>query len=202
VAVSRAIGVVLGVIAGYYRGILDDAIMRAVDVFMAIPLLMLALLVLFILGSSFINIILVFAISRWMMFARVTRGVVMSLREEVFVDAARAVGCSDRRIIVRHILPNLITPLLTLAALAVPAIILTESALSFLGFGLQPPQSSWGLMLAQGREYIVSSWWVMAFPGLAILITALSFNLLGTWMRAVSDPLQRWRYLRVPGEVK
>ena len=126
----------------------------------------------------------------------------MSLREQAFVDAARAIGCSDTRIIGRHILPNLITPLLTLAALEVPRNILTESTLSFLGFGIQPPESSWGLMLAQGRQYIVTAWWVVVIPGTAIFLTALSFNLFGVWMRAVSDPLQRWRWLKATKESK
>jgi peptide/nickel transport system permease protein len=202
VLVSGIIGVFLGLAAGYYRGILDDVIMRAVDVFMSVPLLLLALMVLFILGPSFTNIIIVFAIARWMLFCRVTRGVVLSLREQAFVDAARAIGASDGRIIGRHILPNLLTPLLTLAALEVPRNILTESTLSFLGFGIQPPESSWGLMLSQGRQYIVTAWWVVVVPGMAIFLTALSFNLFGVWMRAVSDPLQRWRWLKATKEAK
>ncbi len=202
VLVSSVIGVFLGITAGYYRGILDDVIMRAVDIFMSVPLLLLALMVLFILGPSFTNIIIVFAIARWMLFCRVTRGVVLSLREQAFVDAARAIGASDSRIIGRHVLPNLITPLLTLAALEVPRNILTESTLSFLGFGIQPPESSWGLMLSQGRDYIVTAWWVVVVPGAAIFLTALSFNLFGVWMRAVSDPLQRWRWLKATKEAK
>ena len=202
VLVSSSIGVFLGLVAGYYRGIVDDVIMRIVDVFMSVPLLLLALMVLFILGPSFVNIIIVFAVARWMLYCRVTRGVVMSLREQAFIDAARAIGCSDNRVIVRHILPNLITPLLTLAALDVPRNILTESGLSFLGFGIQPPDSSWGLMLAQGRQYIVTAWWVVVMPGMAIFLTALSFNLFGVWMRAVSDPLQRWRWLKATKESK
>lgn len=202
VLVSGAIGVFLGLMAGYYRGLIDDVIMRAVDVFMSVPLLLLALMVLFILGPSFTNIIIVFAVARWMLFCRVTRGVVMSLREQAFVDAARAIGCSDGRIIARHIIPNLLTPLLTLAALEVPRNILTESTLSFLGFGIQPPESSWGLMLAQGRTYIVTAWWVVVVPGMAIFLSALSFNLFGVWMRAVSDPLQRWRWLKATKESK
>ena len=202
VLVSSVIGVFLGITAGYYRGILDDIIMRAVDIFMSVPLLLLALMVLFILGPSFTNIIIVFAIARWMLFCRVTRGVVLSLREQAFVDAARAIGASDARIIGRHVLPNLITPLLTLAALEVPRNILTESTLSFLGFGIQPPESSWGLMLSQGRDYIVTAWWVVVVPGTAIFLTALSFNLFGVWMRAVSDPLQRWRWLKATKEAK
>jgi peptide/nickel transport system permease protein len=202
VVVSATIGVFLGLAAGYYRGVLDDVIMRAVDIFMSVPLLLLALMVLFILGPSFVNIIIVFAVARWMLFCRVTRGVVMSLREQAFVDAARAIGASDGRIIARHILPNLMTPLLTLAALEVPRNILTESTLSFLGFGIQPPESSWGLMLSQGRQYIVTAWWVVVVPGMAIFLTALSFNLFGVWMRAVSDPLQRWRWLKATKEAK
>ncbi len=202
VLVSSVIGVFLGITAGYYRGILDDVIMRTVDIFMSVPLLLLALMVLFILGPSFTNIIIVFAVARWMLFCRITRGVVLSLREQAFVDAARAIGASDGRIIGRHILPNLITPLLTLAALEVPRNILTESTLSFLGFGIQPPESSWGLMLSQGRDYIVTAWWVVVVPGTAIFLTALSFNLFGVWMRAVSDPLQRWRWLKATREAK
>ena len=202
VLVSGSIGTFLGLVAGYYRGRVDDVIMRAVDVFMSVPLLFLALMVLYILGPSFTNIIIVFAVARWMLYCRVTRGVVMSLREQTFIEAARALGCSDQRIIVRHILPNLMTPLLTLAALDVPRNILTESALSFLGFGIQPPDSSWGLMLASGRQYITSAWWVVVVPGMAIFLTALSFNLVGLWLRAVSDPLQRWRWLKQTKEAK
>ncbi len=196
VLVSGFIGLALGLVAGFYRGLVDDVIMRAVDVFMAVPLLLLALIVIFILGASFINIIIVFAVARWMLYTRVSRGVVLSLRETAFVDAARAIGSSDQRIILRHILPNLITPIMTVAALDVPRIILTESTLSFLGFGIQPPDSSWGTMLASGREYIRTAWWIVVMPGLAIFFTALSFNLFGTWLRAVSDPLQRWRWLK------
>ncbi len=202
VLVSGSIGVFLGVVAGYYRGMVDDVIMRFVDVFMSVPLLLLALLVLYILGPSFTNIIIVFAVARWMLFCRVTRGVVMSLREQTFIEAARAIGCSDQRVVGRHIFPNLITPLLTIAALEVPRNILTEAALSFLGLGIQPPESSWGLMLASGREYITSAWWIVVIPGMAIFLTALSFNLVGVWLRAVSDPLQRWRWLKATKEDK
>jgi len=202
VLVSGSIGVFLGLMAGYYRGVVDDVIMRVVDIFMSVPLLLLALMVLFILGPSFTNIIIVFAVARWMLFCRITRGVVMSLREQTFVEAATAIGCTDQRVIGRHVIPNLITPILTLAALDVPRNILTESALSFLGFGIQPPESSWGLMLSSGRQYITSAWWIVVLPGLAIFLTALSFNLVGVWLRAVSDPLQRWRWLKATKEAK
>ena len=199
---SSSLGTFLGLAAGYFRGVIDDVIMRAVDVFMAVPLLLLALMVIYILGPSFINILIVFAVARWMIYCRVTRGVVMSLREQTFIDSARATGCTDSRIILRHVLPNLLTPLLTLATLDVPGTILTESTLSFLGFGIQPPESSWGLMLSSGREYIKTAWWIVVIPGLAIFMTALSFNLFGVWMRAVSDPLQRWRWLKATKEAK
>jgi peptide/nickel transport system permease protein len=202
VLLSGTIGVFLGLVAGYYRGRIDDVIMRTVDVFMAVPLLLLALMVIYILGPSFTNILIVFAVARWMLFCRVTRGMVMSLREQTFIEAARSIGCNDKRILSRHILPNLITPLMTIAALEVPRNILTESTLSFLGFGIQPPDSSWGLMLSSGRQYIVSAWWVVVMPGMAIFLTALSFNLFGVWMRAVSDPLQRWRWLKRTDEAK
>ena len=202
VLVSGVIGTFLGLVAGYYRGVVDDIIMRAVDVFMSVPLLFIALMVLYILGPSVVNIVIVFAVARWMLYCRVTRGVVMSLREQNFVDAARAIGCSDQRVIARHILPNLMTPLLTIAALDVPRNILTESGLSFLGFGIQPPDTSWGLLLASGRQYITSAWWVVVMPGMAIFLTALSFNLFGVWLRAVSDPMQRWRWLKQSKEAK
>ena len=197
VLVSGILGVFLGLISGYYRGVADDIIMRAVDVFMAVPLLILALVLLYVLGPSFINIIIVFAIARWMLYCRISRGVVMSLREQAFVDAARAIGCTDVRIIGKHILPNLVTPILTVASLELPRNILTESALSFLGLGIQPPDSSWGLMLASGRNYIVTASWEVMVPGLAIFFTVCSINLFGIWIRAVSDPLQRWRWLKV-----
>ncbi len=202
VLVSGVIGLGLGLVAGYYRGWIDDVVMRVVDVFMSVPLFLLALIVIFILGPSFQNIIIVFALSRWMLYARVSRGVVLALREQAFVDAARAVGCPDRRILGRHILPNLITPIMTVAALDVPRLILTESTLSFLGFGIQPPDSSWGTMLASGRAYIDTAWWVVVMPGMAIFLTALSFNLFGVWLRAVSDPLQRWRWLKRTKEAR
>lgn len=192
---SGIVGVLLGLVAGFYRGIVDDIIMRLVDTQMGFPSLMTALLVLYVLGPGIWKVILVLAVTRWMIFARVTRSLVLSIREEVFVEAARTAGCSDRRILFRHILPNLLSPLLVLVTLEVATMILTEASLSFLGLGIQPPDSSWGLMLAQGRAYITSAWWLVTFPGLIILLTALSLNLVATWARAVTDPVTRWRYL-------
>ncbi len=196
VIVSGSIGTLLGLMAGYYRGRVDDIIMRLVDIQMGFPSLLLALFVLYVIGGGVINVIFILAITRWMVYARVTRGLVLSYRENVFVEAAKATGCTDRQIIGRHLLPNLLSPIVVLGTLEVAYMILTEAALSFLGLGIQPPQSSWGLMLSQGRQYVTTAWWLVTFPGLAILLTALSLNLLATWARTVTDPAQRWRYLR------
>jgi peptide/nickel transport system permease protein len=195
VLVSGTIGVLLGLVAGYYRGHFDDIIMRLVDVQMGFPSLLTALVVLYVLGTGVWNVILVLAVTRWMVYARVTRALVLTYRENVFIEAARATGSSNRRIIFLHLLPNLLSPILVLGTLEVATMILTEASLSFLGLGIQPPQSSWGLMLAEGRSYIQSAWWLVTFPGVLILLTALALNLLATWVRAVTDPVLRWRYL-------
>lgn len=192
---SGLIGITLGLVAGYYRGWVDDLVMRAVDAVSALPTLLIALFVLFLLGGGFVNLIIVLALVRWMIFARVTRGMTLSYREQPFVLAARALGCGDRRIIFRHLLPNMLSPLLVLFTLEVAVLILAEAALSFLGFGIQPPESSWGLMISRGREYIRSAWWLVTFPGLAIFCTTLSLNLIATWVRSVTDPVHRWRWL-------
>lgn len=196
VLISGFIGATLGLIAGYYRGGVDDVVMRAVDIWMGFPSLLLALIVLYVTGAGFWNVVLVLAITRWMVYARVTRSLVLSYRENVFIEAARATGCTDREIITRHLLPNLLSPILVLATLETATIILIEASLSFLGLGLPLSVPSWGLMLAQGREYVTTAWWLVTFPGLAILITALALNLLASWARAVTDPAQRWRFAR------
>jgi peptide/nickel transport system permease protein len=193
---SGTVGVTLGLIAGFYRGRIDDLIMRLVDLQMSIPGLLLALFVLYALGPGFQNLILVMIITRWMVYARITRGMMLSLRERPFVEAARALGCSDRRLILLHMLPNLFSPIIVLATLEVATMMLALAALDFLGMGIQPPESSWGLMLAQGRESITSAWWLVTFPGLAIMLTALSFNVLATWVRVVTDPVSSWRWVR------
>ena len=202
VLISGTVGTLLGLLAGFYRGHVDDVIMRLVDIQMGFPSLLLALFVLYVIGGGVLNVIFVLAVTRWMVYARVTRGLVLSYRENVFVEAARATGCTDRRIILRHLLPNLLSPIVVLATLEVAYMILTEAALSFLGLGIQPPQSSWGLMLSQGRQYITTAWWLVTFPGLAILLTALSLNLLATWARTVTDPAQRWRYFKESGRAR
>src|SRR5262249_20524789 len=167
----------LGLVAGYLRGIADDVIMRAVDVFMSVPSLLLALIVLYVLGPGFVNMLVFFAIARWMLFCRITRASVLTVREQGAADTARAVGCSGGRIMLRHILPNVATTIAVVASMEVARNILLESTLSFLGMGIQPPESSWGLMLAQGSAYIISAWWVVTFPGIAILSVTASINL-------------------------
>jgi peptide/nickel transport system permease protein len=194
--ISGTVGVTLGLLAGFYRGRVDDLIMRLVDLQMSMPGLLLALFVLFALGPGFQNLILVMVITRWMVYARITRGMMLSLRERPFVEAARALGCSDARLVLVHMLPNLFSPIIVLATLEIATMMLALAALDFLGLGIQPPDSSWGLMLAQGREYLQTAWWLVTFPGLAILLTALSFNVLATWVRAVTDPVSSWRWVR------
>jgi peptide/nickel transport system permease protein len=193
---SGTVGVTLGLIAGFYRGRIDDLIMRLVDLQMSLPGLLLALFVLYALGPGFQNLILVMIITRWMVYARITRGMMLSLRERPFVEAARALGCTDRRLILLHMLPNLFSPIIVLATLEIATMMLALAALDFLGMGIQPPDSSWGLMLAQGRESITTAWWLVTFPGLAIMLTALSFNVLATWVRLVTDPVNSWRWVR------
>ena len=186
VLVSGALGVTLGVIAGYYRGWIDTFVMRLVDIQMSVPSLLIALLVLYILGPSFLNVVFVLAITRWMVYARVARGLVLSLRESLFVEAARSLGASDLRIIWKHLLPNVSAPLLVLGTLEFAVMLLTEASLSFLGLGIQAPDSSWGLMLAEGRTYLTSAWWLVTMPGFAILLTTLSVNIIATWMRQIT----------------
>lgn len=195
VLVSGGFGVVMGLVAGFYGGRTDAIIMRAVDLQIGFPFLMLAIFILYALGPGFWNVVLVLAIVRWPVYARVTRGMALSLREQQFIESARVIGASNMRIIFRHMLPNLASPILVLATLEIARLILAESALSFLGLGVQPPETSWGRMIADGRQYIGTAWWLVAMPGLFIFLTALSSNLLATWARAVTDPVQRWRWL-------
>jgi peptide/nickel transport system permease protein len=195
VLVSGLIGVTLGLLAGYFRGRVDDVIMRLVDVQMGFPTLLLALAVLYAAGPSFKNLILVLALTRWMVMARLTRAMTLSLRESPFVEAARVLGASHPRVMCLHLLPNLLSPILVLGTLEFARAMLSEAALSFLGLGIQPPESSWGLILSQGRAYIASAWWLVLLPGAAILLSTLSANLLATWIRAITDPVQRWRWI-------
>jgi peptide/nickel transport system permease protein len=183
VVLSGTIGILLGLAAGYFRGWVDDVIMRLVDLQMSVPSLLIALLVLYVLGPGMINVILVMAVTRWMVYARVTRGLVLSLRETLFVEAAKTLGASSGRIVFRHVLPNSFSTLAVLGTLEIALVLLTEASLDFLGLGIQPPETSWGLMLAEGQQYLSTAWWLVTFPGCAILLTALSINLLATTVR-------------------
>ena len=167
--------------------------MRLADVVMSFPSLLLALIVLYTLGPSMTNLVIVLAITRMPIFIRTARAEVLELRERMFVSAARSMGASTGRILFRHIAPLVLPTLVTIAAIDFATVILAESSLSFLGLGIQPPDFTWGAMVANGRGYLKTAWWIAFWPGLAILLTTLSLNILASWARTVADPLQRWR---------
>lgn len=191
VLISELIGIALGLISGYYGGRLDSLIMRTADIFLAYPFMLLTISVIAVLGNSMFNLILVLGISDWVIYARTIRGSVLSLKEKEFVEASRAAGTRHSSIICRHILPNVISPLLVLGTLRVANIIIWESGLSFLGMGVPPPAPTWGRMLAEGRIYIGDAWWLATLPGIAIMCTILSINLLGDGLRDALDPRLR-----------
>lgn len=193
VFVSMIIGSSLGLVAGYSRGRAAQIIPRLADVIMSFPSLLLAVIVLYMLEPSVGNIILVLAITRIPVYLRTTRAEVLEIRERMFVQAARVMGASDKRIIFRHILPIVLPTLLTIATLDFAFVMLAESSLSFLGIGIQAPEITWGLMVSQGRPYLINAWWLSFWPGLAIILTTLSLNLLSNWLRVALDPQQRWR---------
>jgi peptide/nickel transport system permease protein len=165
--------------------------MALADMQLAFPTILLAIAIIAVLGPSFANLVVVIGISGWVTYARIARGQVLSLREKEFVEAIRAQGGSQLRIVVRHILPNILSPLIVVATLDLARTIILESTLSFLGLGIQPPTPSWGGMLSDGREYLLSAWWIATFPGVALMLTALSFNRLGDWIRDLTDPRLR-----------
>ena len=188
VSLSCLIGVTLGLLAGFHGGRTDAFIMRVVDVFLAIPYILLAMGVVFALGPSLLNVILVMAVTRWVQFARIVRADVLSIREREFVSGARARGSRSLRLLLRHVLPNALTPIIVVATLELAFMIIYESALAFLGLGVQPPTPTWGWMLSDGRNYVATAWWLATFPGLAIMLTVLAVNLLGDWLRDTLDP--------------
>ena len=192
---SGAFGLLMGLVAGFYRGKTDAVIMRLVDLQMSFPYLLLAIFVLFTIGAGFFNLVIVLAVLTWPTYARVSRSMALSLRESGFVDSARMLGAGNFRIILRHILPNLLTPMMVLAILGLARLIIAEASLSFLGLGVQPPTPSWGIMISEGRDFLHAAWWIVTLPGVAILVTALSLNLLSTWARSITDPAHRWRWL-------
>lgn len=191
VAVSLTVGTSLGVTAGYFGGRLDSVLMRIVDTQAAFPGLLLAMLILAAVGPSAGTVIIVLIIDGWLVYARVARGTVLSLRETAYVEAAEIVGCKPNRVMWRHIMPNLTSPILTLSVLEFARIVLAESVLSFLGLGVQPPQTSWGLEIAEGQNFIFSNWWLVTFPGIAIVLTVLGVNLFASWLRVAADPQER-----------
>jgi len=188
VLVSGILGALIGVTAGYFRGAVDEVVMRLVDIQLAFPFILLALIIMFVLGPGLLNIIIVLIVTTWPLYARVARAEALRLRGNEYVLAARTMGAGNARIILRHVLPNALTPLIVVASAAVPQMIVYEAALSFLGVGLPPTTPSWGGLLSAGRNYLAQAWWVATFPGLAIMLTVLSINILGDWLRDRLDP--------------
>jgi len=191
VLVACGAGILLGLVSGYYGGRIDSVIMRVADVFMAYPFMLLTISVIAVLGNSIFNLILVLGLSDWVTYARTISGSVLSIKEKEFVLAARSVGTRHRVILLRHIFPNVLSPILVLATVRVANIIIWESGLSFLGMGVPPPMPTWGRMLAEGRVYITDAWWLVTLPGLAIMLTILAINLLGDGLRDALDPRLR-----------
>jgi peptide/nickel transport system permease protein len=191
IVISGGIGALIGMIAGYFGKSVDAIIMRLVDIQMSIPSLALALVIATVLSPSLTTVIVVISITYWTWYARIIRGEILSLKERDYVALARIAGCSTATIFARHLLPNILNTLLVLATLQVGQVIIFEASLSFLGLGIQSPDVSWGLMLADARNYITNAWWAITLPGVAIMLTCLSANLIGDWLRDTLDPRRR-----------
>lgn len=188
VAIAASSGVVLGLISGYYGRWVDTLIMRFMDMLLALPGLLLALVIVAMLGPSIKNVMIAVGTSAVPAFTRVVRGSMLSAREAVYVEAARVVGCPDRTILRRHILPNIVAPIIVLGTLNIATAIIIGASLSYLGVGVQPPTPEWGSMLSDGRDYLLGQWWVATFPGIAIFVAVLAINLAGDGLREVLDP--------------
>jgi len=188
VLISMVIGVILGLVAGYYGKRVDDIIMRLGDIQLALPFILIAILMMAIIGTGLWKLIIVLGISNWVGFARLVRGQVMSVKEMEYIQAARSIGATHYRIMRKHILPNVASSIIVLATLNIAVNILLEASLTFIGLGVDPSIPAWGSMLADGRNYIDTAWWVATFPGIAIMLTVLGFNLLGDWLRDEFDP--------------
>lgn len=193
VLLSMVLGVALGLIAGFRGGLASAVILRLADILMSFPSLLLALIVLYVFSPSLVSMIFVLAITRVPIYLRTTRAEVLEIRERMFVASAKVMGASGLRVIWKHILPMAAPTIITLATLDCAYIMVAEASLSFLGLGIQAPDITWGLMVAEGRDYLRSAWWLSFWPGLAIALTAMSLNLLSNWIRTISDPAQRWR---------
>lgn len=188
VFISIAIGTVLGLISGYYGGIVDTIIMRFVDIMLCFPSFFLILAVIAFLSPSLTNVMVIIGLTSWMGVARLVRAETMSVKQRNFIIAAKVQGLKNTKILFKHILPNVASPILVTATLGVAGAILTESALSFLGLGVQPPTPSWGNILTSGKDNIMFAWWLSLYPGIAILVTVLGYNLLGEGLRDILDP--------------
>jgi len=186
--IACAVGIPLGVLAGYFGGAADEGIMRVTDIFLAFPPLLLSLAFVTVLSANLTSVTIAIAITWWPWYTRLIRGQAASVAGRPYVEACRALGIQSWRILLRHVLPNSVTPLIVQVSLDVGGVILTVSALSFLGLGAQGPTPDWGLMVAEGQNYFTTQWWLVTFPGLAILLTALAFTLLGDGLRDVLDP--------------
>ena len=191
VAGAGLVGSVIGIACGYCRGLLDEVLMRLVDIQLAFPFVLLAIFIMFVLGQGLGNVITVLVVATWPIYARVARAEAMRLREMEFIQATRALGAGHLRIVFRHIVPNALSPLIVVATTAVPQMIIFEAALSFLGIGLPPTEISWGSLLAAGRDYLDQAWWIATLPGIAIMLTILSINVLGNRLRQRLDPRGR-----------
>ena len=197
VILSMAFGSTLGIVAGYYGKRFDNIIMRGADLVMSFPSLLLAVIVLYVLKPFVFNVVIVLTITRIPVYVRVARAEVLEVKQRLFVESAFAMGATDFRILRLHIAPIILPTLLTVASLDLANVMLAESSLSFLGIGVQPPGITWGLMVADGRNYLTTAWWLSFWPGAAILLTALAANLLSNWMRIVMDPKLSWRLERI-----
>ncbi|MFP4199964.1 MAG: ABC transporter permease [Clostridia bacterium] len=186
--VAGTLGTFLGLVAGYYGGRVDDVLMRIADVQLAFPFILLATAVMFVLGSGLRNVIIVLGVTGWVRYGRVVRGEVLALREEDFIEAATAAGCSNTRTIMIHVFPNVVSSIIVMATLEVARVIIAEASLTFLGLGVDPRIPTWGSMLADGRQYLAGHPWIATYAGLAIMLTVLGINLLGDWMRDTFDP--------------
>ncbi|MGY8776628.1 MAG: ABC transporter permease [Longimicrobiales bacterium] len=194
ITVGGSIGITAGLVSGYFGGWVDDVIMRLGDIQLAFPFILLAIMFLVVMGSGVWNLVLVLGVGQWVTYARIVRADTLSLREKEFVEAARALGDSTLSIIFRTILPNILAPLTVIASFNVASVILSEAALSFLGLGVPPSVPTWGSMLAESRDTLIANkWWLAVFPGVAIVLTVLSFNILGDWLRDFLDPRLRER---------
>jgi peptide/nickel transport system permease protein len=191
VVIGGTVGVVAGLASGYYGGGVDSVIMRIADIQLAFPFILLAIAIVTVLGGGLVNVIIVLGIGSWVPYARIVRGQVFSAKGQEYVLAAQAMGARDATILFRHILPNVVTPAIIIATFGVAAAIIGEATLSFLGVGIQAPTPTWGNMLADGRAYVSSAWWLATFPGVAIMLTVLSINVIGDWLRDYLDPRLR-----------